>query len=468
MREVSISANEFCDRFQCSKERSDIDFSFISIGEYPWLFCGLMKMAHKKCKSLRFSVDHMATRSGRSPTRELSNSIATKKPKFTHYLVTILCHKLPKPDCGVQSVAFSGLAIPDDYFRNLILALSESPRLTTVEFENITISEPNAILLFETVSPFRLVRLSVQSCDLQESEPLARAIATFLALDDRHGRPWQLRDFDISGNAFSEARLTQYRHAVARHQEVNERPSQRGVTRGHDAGTRPPSSRSRTPESQEKMRSPSAKSPPKAPARSPQRKAAPALPQLASSTPIRAAEQDSSADEEDTVDKVPPKLQSKTVPSPTQHASPGRSTHAPSSEGGSAEGESPPKPQTPWRAKAGSTSKRPPKAASPIADEEEPPPKPGTPQSSTAPSAQSNSSPKPAPPLDDVAFRKDEHQSANSSGKRSPPAASEDDGYDRGTSPNEGSDGQSPRGDPGRQKASSKQYEYYSSSYDVT
>jgi hypothetical protein len=84
--------------------------------------------------------------------------IAIRKPKFADYVVMILCRKLPKPDCRVKSLTISGLVLTDHYLDDLIGALPQSSRLTTVKFDIMTISEQNAILLFRTVSPFCLVR----------------------------------------------------------------------------------------------------------------------------------------------------------------------------------------------------------------------------------------------------------------------------------------------------------------------
>jgi hypothetical protein len=193
------------------------DFSIIDAEHYTAFFHGLPVIVEKACHAISFTSDLTLPRRekpGKDEAELRDASIITHKPECSHFLMKILTRKLAKSR-HLSELTLSNLDIPSHYFRTFIPECAKSNTLKSLTISEIQISSENAIALFQELSPFRLVDLSLVSCRLQKS--LVRHVKAFLNPPGRGRSSWVLRQLKLTGNEFSPADLNDFDTDVRSH-----------------------------------------------------------------------------------------------------------------------------------------------------------------------------------------------------------------------------------------------------------
>lgn len=160
------------------------DFSKIPSEFYEPILRTLQHFAQKKIESIGFNCDSLAkaeqmslvsstqlnsaqdsTSTNKKLPVVISNSIAKNKSHYISNIIELLCYVLPR-STRIKELTLSNMNIRKDYMQKLILSLSKSKSLETINFVRIPIGNELMHLLMTTLDPNRIKSIKINFCGI--------------------------------------------------------------------------------------------------------------------------------------------------------------------------------------------------------------------------------------------------------------------------------------------------------------
>lgn len=205
------------------------DISKISSRNFENVLCGLIKHA-KEFTKLVFCMDHYHLISGVSSTsrlhpKEIQNPVLAKSAFIKNKialptLILALKHMLPR--CvNLLSLEFRNLSFNSAYMQKFITAIEKVRGLKHLIFNNVTIGDDGAEILFKTLKTHSITYLCLNSCGLTDaSSSNLKAFLTANAKSYTRGASGSkqntLQSLEIRDNGFSYRLLLELGDALAR------------------------------------------------------------------------------------------------------------------------------------------------------------------------------------------------------------------------------------------------------------